>query len=183
MLRVLPRGRFTVVHPQCTNVGVGGFLLGGGVNFEGPQTAKFGTGAENVVEYQLVDSYGDIVRVTRDRITRRTFHGSEIASVPNEGDNDLFFALKGAGSNFGIVTEFLYRVYPFPETRPVAVPVYLRSIHDFIRLQKVAETGRYQISVYRLQHFRRPDSSWHHNRVRSRRKGANKKKVHDLQHQ
>ncbi len=80
--------------------------------------------------------------------------------MPNEGDNDLFFALKGAGSNFGIVTQFLYRIYPFPETRPIAMPVYLRSIYDFVKLQKIAETGQYQISVYRIQHFRRPTGGW-----------------------
>ncbi len=78
VLRYLPPNRFTMVHPQCTNVGVGGFLLGGGVNYEGPQTAKFGTGAENVVEYQMVDAYGDIVRVNGNQITRRSFHGGEV---------------------------------------------------------------------------------------------------------
>ncbi len=86
-------------------------------------------------------------------------------TVPTKEENDLFFALKGAGSNFGIVTEFLYRIYPFPETRPVAIPVYLRSIYDFIKLQKIAETGKYQISIFRLQHFQRPDRSWQRNKV------------------
>ncbi len=81
-----------MVHPQCTNVGVGGFLLGGGVNYEGPQTAKFGTGAENVVEYQMVDAYGDIVRVNGNQITRRSFHGGEVRSLL-DFFSELFFSL------------------------------------------------------------------------------------------
>ena len=43
-------------------------------------------------------------------------------------DNDLWFALRGAGTSFGVVTEFLYTVHPGPETLPVLVPVMLDSL-------------------------------------------------------
>ena len=33
-------------------------------------------------------------------------------------NNDLFFAMRGAGASFAIATEFLYQVYPAPETQP-----------------------------------------------------------------
>ena len=42
--------------------------------------------------------------------------------------NDLWFALRGAGTSFGVVTEFLYTVHPGPETLPVLIPVMLDSL-------------------------------------------------------
>ncbi len=65
--------------------------------------------------------------------------------MPNEGEDDLFFALKGAGSNFGIVTEFLVRVYPHPETKPALVFIFFRSTYEFQKLQKLSDSGRYQV--------------------------------------
>ena len=42
--------------------------------------------------------------------------------MPNSPESgDLFFSLKGAGTSYGVVTEFLYKVYPVPETKPVLV--------------------------------------------------------------
>ena len=38
-----------------------------------------------------------------------------LSTHPN---NDLFFAMRGAGASFAIATEFLYQVYPAPETQP-----------------------------------------------------------------
>ena len=38
-------------------------------------------------------------------------------------DTDLWFALRGAGSSFAVVTEFLVRVWPRPETLPIIIPV------------------------------------------------------------
>ena len=58
-----------MVHGQCLSVGVGGYLLGGGLNFVGT-TSKFGTGASNVLEFEMVTAEGDVVRVRRDNVTR-----------------------------------------------------------------------------------------------------------------
>jgi hypothetical protein len=38
-------------------------------------------------------------------------------TVVHSANNDLFFGLRGAGSSFAIVTEFLYRINKEPETR------------------------------------------------------------------
>ena len=58
---VLPPSKFTYVHGQCGSVGVGGFLLGGGVN---PATsARYGFGADNVDEYTVVTANGSVVKV------------------------------------------------------------------------------------------------------------------------
>ncbi len=75
--------------------------------------------------------------------------------MPNVGEDDLFFALKGAGSNYGIVTQFTYRVFPHPETKPVLVLIFIQSLKDLYKLQRLSDVGKLQISAYRIQHFRR----------------------------
>ncbi len=66
-----------MVHGQCLDVGVGGFLLGGGVNVAG-STSKYGLGSENVVEYTMVSAQGEIVTVDEERIVKRTYDGHEV---------------------------------------------------------------------------------------------------------
>ena len=43
-------------------------------------------------------------------------------------DTDLWFALRGAGSSFAVVTEFLVRVWPRPETLPIIIPVSEQAV-------------------------------------------------------
>jgi hypothetical protein len=80
----------------CTSVGaVGGFTLGGGF---GSFSRRFGTGASNLIEAEVVLASGDIV-------------------VANEFQySDLFWALKGGGGNFGVVTKMTYRLHTLPES-------------------------------------------------------------------
>ncbi|KAK8083902.1 hypothetical protein PG996_002683 [Apiospora saccharicola] len=73
-------------------VGVGGYLLGGGVAF---QSASYGLACDSVVEYEVVLADGSIV----------------VADA--KGDHaDLFRVLKGGSNNFGIVTRFTMRTFP-----------------------------------------------------------------------
>ncbi|KAK8087782.1 hypothetical protein PG997_002743 [Apiospora hydei] len=73
-------------------VGVGGFLLGGGNTF---YTSSYGFGCDNVVEYEVVLADGRIV------------------TADAKGDHaDLFRVLKGGSNNVGIVTRFTMRTIP-----------------------------------------------------------------------
>ncbi len=81
-------------------------------------------------------------------------HFRQISTVPSSGENDLFYALKGAGSSYGIVTNFVYKVYPRPETQAVLMFVFMRNHKDWLKLQKLSDKGRYMISGYRIQRFR-----------------------------
>ncbi len=156
VLSILDPSKMTLVHGQCTDVGVGGYLVGGGVNVAGT-TSKYGLGSENVDEYTLVTADARILTVTADGITTRDRYGNAVSTVPSSGDDDLFFALKGAGSNFGVVTEFLYRVHPGPETKPAVLFIFMSSAYDFLKLQKLSDSGRYQLAAYRIQHFKKLD--------------------------
>ncbi|KAJ7778986.1 FAD dependent oxidoreductase [Mycena metata] len=82
-----------VVAPggRVPGVGVAGFTLGGGYNWI---SNGVGLTVDIVLEYQLVTPKGDIESVTA------------------KSNPDLFFALSGAGNNFGIVTQFTFKAFP-----------------------------------------------------------------------
>ena len=55
--------RYAYPHGQCRSVGVGGYLLGGGVNWLGTYN-KYGYGAESVLQMRAVLADGAIADVT-----------------------------------------------------------------------------------------------------------------------
>lgn len=81
----------TVAGGRDGSVGVGGFLLGGGNSY---YSGKMGFGCDSVVSYEVVLANGTVVNA-------------------NESYNvDLWRALKGGSSNFGIVTRFDMEAMP-----------------------------------------------------------------------
>lgn len=79
--------------PMDSNVTVSGYGLGGGLNL---MMRKHGLACDNILSIEMVTSDGDQITVDKNQ------HA------------DLFWAMRGAGANFGVVTALEYQLHPIP---------------------------------------------------------------------
>lgn len=90
---VAPHG-LAAVTGNVGAVGVAGFLLAGGY---GPLTTKFGLAVDNLLGAEIVLADGRVLWADASQNT------------------DLFWAIRGGGGNFGVVTSMRIRLHPVSE--------------------------------------------------------------------
>lgn len=92
-----------------SDTGISGLTLGGAIGWLG---GMFGLVSDNVISFDVITADGELRRA-------------------NEDENpELFWALRGGGGNFGVVTSFEYRLYP------VGMLLAGLAIHPFERARE-----------------------------------------------
>jgi FAD/FMN-containing dehydrogenase len=76
---------------QISHTGIAGLTLGGGLGY---LMGKHGAVCDNLLSVDMVTA------------------GGELLSASEVTNPDLFWAVRGAGANFGVVTSFRYRLHP-----------------------------------------------------------------------
>jgi FAD/FMN-containing dehydrogenase len=108
-----------VTGGRVSDTGVGGLALGSG---SGWLERKYGITCASLLGAEVVTADGEIVRASPDE------------------NEDLFWGLRGGGGNFGVVTEFEFRVHPVGPILTAGMLLYprerarevLRFYRDFI---------------------------------------------------
>ncbi|EHL01268.1 putative Reticuline oxidase-like protein [Glarea lozoyensis 74030] len=82
---LLANGNRAMAHGTCPDVGIGGHATMGGL---GPTSRMWGSAMDHVLEYEVVLANSSIVKASATKYP------------------EVFWAMKGAGASFGIVTNF-----------------------------------------------------------------------------
>jgi len=112
MLGVTHQSGLTVPVGVIGTTGVGGLTLGGGI---GHLTRGFGLTIDNLVAATVVLADGSVVQCDAD------------------SERDLFWAIRGGGGNFGIVTQFSFRCHPLTNVLAGPVMYDLDDTHDVLQ--------------------------------------------------
>src|SRR5215467_1310232 len=98
-----------------SNTGIGGLTLGGGLGWLG---GKHGLTIDNLISASVVTADGELRKASATE------------------NPDLFWALRGGGGNFGIVTAFEYRLHPVTQVLGGMVIFPLEQATDVLRFYR-----------------------------------------------
>jgi FAD/FMN-containing dehydrogenase len=102
---------------MVSTTGIAGYTLGGGLGW---LMSKYGLASDNLLAAELVTAAGEVLQVDE-------------LSHP-----DLFWALRGGGGNFGVVTTFTYALHPVTTVTGGLVAHSLDAAPDLLRFYRDA---------------------------------------------
>jgi hypothetical protein len=137
-----------------STTGIAGLTLGGGVGW---LMGRCGLVCDNTLSYDIVLASGELIRASASE------------------HPDLFWALKGAGGNFGAVTSITYRMYPITTVISGMILHPLADARDVLRFYRdfVMSGLPDELIVYcrRTLHARRQSRGRAHSRMVWRHRG------------
>jgi FAD/FMN-containing dehydrogenase len=106
---------FAIGFGDTGSVGIGGITTGGGIGY---LVRKYGMTIDNVLAADIVTADGELLR----------------ADATN--NPDLFWAIRGAGANFGVVTRFQFQLADLPEIvgGMLYLPATAETVERFVTL-------------------------------------------------
>lgn len=111
-------------------VGVAGYTLGGGIGW---LHRRAGLGCDNLLSAEVVTAEGEV-----------------LTASANE-NSDLFWALRGGGGNFGVVSSFRFALHP---VRNVLAGIIFHPLEDVIEigrfLREFSETAPDELTIWLL---------------------------------
>jgi hypothetical protein len=105
---------------EVSTTGIAGLTLGGGFGW---LMAKYGIALDNLLSAEVVLASGEVVTASED------------------DEPDLFWAIRGGGGNFGIVTSFEYRAYPLSTVLGGPILHPLQAASDVFRSYRELSAG------------------------------------------
>jgi FAD/FMN-containing dehydrogenase len=104
---------------DTASVGIGGLTSGGGIGY---LVRKHGLTIDSVIAAEVVTAAGDII------VADEIHHP------------DLFWAVRGGGGNFGVVTRWKYRLHPLPAFTggPLVLPATAEVVSGFVAAAEAA---------------------------------------------
>jgi FAD/FMN-containing dehydrogenase len=98
-----------------STTGIGGLTLGGGIGY---LSRGYGLSCDNLLSAEVVTADG------------------EILTASDQENEDLFWALRGGGGNFGVVTSFEYRLHPVGDIYGGPMLFELRDAANVLRFYR-----------------------------------------------
>ncbi|MEO6117274.1 MAG: FAD-binding protein [Pseudolysinimonas sp.] len=123
---------YAVTSGDTADVGVGGLALGGGIGW---LVRRDGLTIDNLISARVVTAAGELVTASADE------------------NPELFWALRGGGGNFGVVTSFTVQAHPLDGVLhatatidPDQIDVFLRGWRDAMRAAPDQLNGTFTIA-------------------------------------
>ena len=113
---------------DASTTGLGGLTMGGGYGF---LSGKHGLAIDNLLAAEMVLASGEIVRASKSE------------------NPDLFWAIRGGGGNFGVVTAYEFQLHPLQQVLGGMLIFPFERAAEILRLYRdVVESAPDELTVY-----------------------------------